>query len=89
MAASSIVFNMELLKVDLEQRNAVVLDRRWHDIGPLPELGERRTRSGRRATDAMKMACPFCGFAQSKPCDTCNQPTPVYGSYCKACGKKQ
>jgi len=35
------------------------------------------------------MACPFCGFAQFKPCDTCNQPTPVYGKYCKACGKKQ
>ena len=34
-------------------------------------------------------ACPFCGFAQFKTCGTCNQPTPVYGKYCKACGKKQ
>lgn len=35
------------------------------------------------------MACPFCGFAQFKPCGTCNQSTPVYGKYCKGCGKKQ
>jgi hypothetical protein len=33
-------------------------------------------------------ACPFCGFAQFKTCGTCNQPTPVYGKYCKACGEK-
>ena len=34
-------------------------------------------------------ACPFCGFAQFKTCGACNQPTPVYGKFCKACGKKQ
>ncbi len=34
-------------------------------------------------------ACPFCGFAQFKTCNACDQPTPVYGRYCKACGKEQ
>jgi RNA polymerase subunit RPABC4/transcription elongation factor Spt4 len=34
-------------------------------------------------------ACPFCGFSQFKACGNCDQPTPVYGTYCKACGKEQ
>jgi len=34
-------------------------------------------------------ACPFCGFVQFRACGSCNQPTPVYGKYCKACGEKQ
>jgi hypothetical protein len=34
-------------------------------------------------------ACPFCGFAQFKTCGACDQPTPVYGKYCRACGKEQ
>jgi len=34
-------------------------------------------------------ACPFCGFTQFKACGSCNQPTLVYGKYCKVCGKKQ
>jgi len=34
-------------------------------------------------------ACPFCGFAQFKSCGSCNQPTLVYGKYCKVCGKEQ
>jgi hypothetical protein len=34
-------------------------------------------------------ACPFCGFAQFKACVKCNQPTMVYGKYCRACGKEQ
>ncbi len=34
-------------------------------------------------------ACTFCGFVQFKSCGTCNQPTLIYGKYCKACGKEQ
>jgi hypothetical protein len=34
-------------------------------------------------------SCPFCGFGQFKTCGACNQPTLVYGKYCKACGKAQ
>ncbi|MEW6521194.1 MAG: zinc ribbon domain-containing protein [Thermodesulfobacteriota bacterium] len=34
-------------------------------------------------------ACPFCGFAQFRPCGSCSQPTLVYGKYCRACGQKQ
>lgn len=34
-------------------------------------------------------ACPFCGFAQFKACVNCNQPTMVYGKYCRTCGKEQ
>ena len=34
-------------------------------------------------------ACPFCGFAQFKTCGACNQPTLVYGKYCRECGKAQ
>jgi RNA polymerase subunit RPABC4/transcription elongation factor Spt4 len=34
-------------------------------------------------------ACPFCGFVQFKACGSCGQPTPVYGKYCKVCGKTQ
>lgn len=42
-------------------------DRRHLEIGVPPEL-ERRTTvttSGRRATDAIKMACPYCGASES------------------------
>ncbi len=34
-------------------------------------------------------ACPFCGFAQFRTCGACNQPTLVYGKYCRECGKAQ
>jgi RNA polymerase subunit RPABC4/transcription elongation factor Spt4 len=34
-------------------------------------------------------ACPFCGFAQFRACGSCSQPTPIFGKYCKACGKEQ
>jgi hypothetical protein len=34
-------------------------------------------------------ACSFCGFMQFKICGTCNQPTLVYGKFCKECGKEQ
>ncbi len=34
-------------------------------------------------------ACSFCGFVQFKRCGTCNQPTLVYGKFCKVCGKEQ
>ncbi|MDH5601322.1 MAG: zinc ribbon domain-containing protein [Gammaproteobacteria bacterium] len=30
-------------------------------------------------------ACPFCGFKQFKKCSKCNQPTYIYGKYCKEC----
>ena len=31
-------------------------------------------------------ACPFCGFAQLKPCASCGKPTLVYAKYCRECG---
>ncbi len=31
-------------------------------------------------------ACPFCGFAQFKPCGACKKPTHVYGKFCRECG---
>jgi hypothetical protein len=34
-------------------------------------------------------ACPFCGFVQFKPCDSCGRPTHVHGKFCKECGKEQ
>lgn len=34
-------------------------------------------------------ACSFCGFVQFKTCVKCDQPTLVYGKFCKACGKEQ
>ncbi len=34
-------------------------------------------------------ACSFCGFLQFRTCSACNQPTLIYGKYCKACGKEQ
>jgi hypothetical protein len=42
-------------------------DRRHANIGPPPGLTDRRrrTKSGLIATDAMKMACPFCGGSES------------------------
>lgn len=40
-------------------------DRRTRNLGP-PKGHERRTAAaGRRATDALKMACPFCGGSES------------------------
>jgi RNA polymerase subunit RPABC4/transcription elongation factor Spt4 len=33
-------------------------------------------------------ACPFCGFSQFKACGSCKQLTPVYGKFCKACGRE-
>ena len=50
----------------------VLFDRRQRNIGPPAGVEERRrderrhiTKSGRRATDALKMACPFCGASES------------------------
>ena len=41
-------------------------DRRVEDVGPPAGVSERRrTKSGRRATDAMKMGCPFCADSES------------------------
>lgn len=31
--------------------------------------------------------CPFCGFAQFKPCPECGKPAHVHGKYCWECGK--
>lgn len=31
-------------------------------------------------------ACPFCGFKQFKQCSHCNEPTYVFGKYCRECG---
>ena len=35
------------------------------------------------------MACSFCGFIQARKCTACNQPTYVFGRFCKSCGKEQ
>jgi hypothetical protein len=41
-------------------------DRRTADIGPPAGVPERRkTKFGRRVTDAQKMACPFCADSES------------------------
>lgn len=32
-------------------------------------------------------ACPFCGFGQFKPCNSCGKQTLVHGKYCRECGK--
>jgi len=32
------------------------------------------------------VACPFCGFEQYKQCGNCNNPTYIYGKFCKECG---
>lgn len=39
-------------------------DRRRRDVGP-PGVERRRGAPGRRATDALKMSCPFCGASES------------------------
>lgn len=31
-------------------------------------------------------ACPFCGFAQWRPCSACGKLRHVYGTYCQECG---
>lgn len=43
------------------------LDRRQRAQGPPVGVDDRRrtTVSGRRATDALKMACPYCGASES------------------------
>ena len=33
-------------------------------------------------------ACPFCGFAQFKPCSNCSELMHVYGVFCRECGDK-
>jgi hypothetical protein len=33
------------------------------------------------------IACPFCGFAQLKPCPLCGKQTFAYGVFCRECGK--
>jgi len=58
------------------------------------KLMERRITKGLcqecgKHLPAGSQACPFCGFAQFKACGACNQPTLVYGKYCRVCGKEQ
>jgi hypothetical protein len=58
------------------------------------KLMERRIAKGLcqqcgKHLPAGSLACPFCGFEQFRACGNCNQPTMVYGKYCKACGKEQ
>jgi DNA-directed RNA polymerase subunit M/transcription elongation factor TFIIS len=51
--------------MDLDRRTA---ERRHVDVAVPTELDRRarhQTSSGRRATDAIKMACPFCGSSES------------------------
>jgi hypothetical protein len=58
------------------------------------KLMERRIAKGQcqqcgKQLPPGSQACSFCGFVQFKSCGTCNQPTLVYGKFCKACGKEQ
>lgn len=58
------------------------------------KLIERRITKGLcqqcgKILPAGSQACSFCGFVQIKTCNTCNQPTLVYGKFCRACGKEQ
>jgi RNA polymerase subunit RPABC4/transcription elongation factor Spt4 len=36
---------------------------------------------------AGSQACPFCGFAQFKPCSSCGKLMHVHGRFCRECGK--
>jgi hypothetical protein len=50
----------------VDERSTTDPDRRQQDVGPPPGQPDRRvTPSGRGATDALKMACPFCGGSES------------------------
>jgi 5-methylcytosine-specific restriction endonuclease McrA len=43
----------------------VVDDRRRHNLGAPDGVERRDVTRVRRATDALKMACPFCGASES------------------------
>lgn len=56
------------------------------------KLMERRISKGEcqqcgRHLPGGSQACPFCGFAQFKPCSSCNNLMHVHGRYCRECGK--
>ena len=58
------------------------------------KLIERRIAKGQcqecgKHLPAASAACPFCGFAQFRSCNSCGKPTLVYGKYCRDCGKGQ
>jgi hypothetical protein len=58
------------------------------------KLLERRLAKGQsqacgKHLPPVAAACPFCGFVQFKPCESCGRPTHVHGKYCKECGKEQ
>ena len=58
------------------------------------KLIERRIAKGQcqecgKHLPAGSAACPFCGFAQFRACNSCGKPTLVYGKYCRECGKGQ
>jgi len=36
---------------------------------------------------AASQSCPFCGFAQFRPCRSCGKPMHVHARYCRECGK--
>ena len=42
---------------------------------------------GKRLPDGSP-ACPFCGFAQFKPCGNCSKLMHVHGQFCRECGHK-
>lgn len=57
------------------------------------KLIEKRIAKGRcqecgKHLPAGATACPFCGFQQFRACPNCNQPTFVYGKYCRECGQE-
>ncbi len=56
------------------------------------KLMERRISKGEcqqcgKRLPAGSQACPFCGFAQFKPCSNCSNLMHVHGKYCRECGK--
>ncbi len=55
------------------------------------KLAERRIAKGECQQCCKRLplgaqACPFCGFAQFKACQNCNQLRHVQGKYCQHCG---
>lgn len=55
------------------------------------KLAERRIAKGECQQCGKRLppgaqACPFCGFAQFKPCRNCNKLKHVQGKYCQQCG---
>lgn len=65
-----------------------------HKLFSRKKLLERRIAKGQcqecgSSLPAGVRNCPFCGFTQFTTCNHCQQPTYVYGRFCKECGQEQ